>query len=283
MHEDKVLHLWAGLGYYSRARNLHRAAKMLMQEFNGKFPDNLADLQTLPGIGKSTAAAIFSIAFNQQAAILDGNVKRVLARFHGIAEPINDKKVEEILWIHAERYSPAKRAADYTQAMMDLGATICVRGNPACTHCPLSKSCMAHQTNMTHLIPAKKNAKPLPVRAATLLILQHQEQVLLLKRPPRGIWGGLWSFPEMPEEPLKKSIEAFCLKRFRIKPGSYDLLDSFRHSFTHYHLNIHPVIIPIKRMPLVIMEDEQQIWYKPNQPESLGLPKPIQIIMRKLR
>jgi A/G-specific adenine glycosylase len=281
--EDKVLHLWAGLGYYSRARNLHRAAKMVMEEFGGKFPDNLEDLQALPGVGRSTAGAIFSIAYNQQAAILDGNVKRVLARFQGITEPINNKNIEALLWQHAERYTPKQRAADYTQAMMDLGATICVRSRPQCMQCPLIKYCAAHQENLTHLIPAKKAGRELPVRTATFLVLQKDERILLRKRPPMGIWGGLFSFPEISGEPLKENIQAYCRQKLNIPVTKYQPLKSFRHTFSHYHLDIHPVIIPVKRMPTRIMEDGQQIWYNPHEPESVGLPKPVQLIMRALR
>lgn len=281
--EDKVLHLWAGLGYYSRARNLHKAAKMVMQEFSGNFPDSLSDLQRLPGIGRSTAGAILSIAFNQQAAILDGNVKRVLARFHGIMQPVNDKSTETILWELAESFMPAKRAADYTQAMMDLGATICTRSKPQCELCPLIQSCIAFRENLTHLIPVKKIMKKLPVRTATFLILKKNAKVLLLKRPPMGIWGGLWSFPEIPEPPGQKNISAFCRKQFKISVNDHDLLKPFRHTFSHYHLDIHPVVIAIKRFPAAIMEDGKQIWYNTESPESLGLPKPVQSIMRQLR
>lgn len=280
--EDEVLHLWAGLGYYSRARNLHRAAKMIMQEFSGKFPDNLDDLQQLPGIGRSTAGAILSIAYNQQAAILDGNVKRVLTRFLGITEIVTDKNVEKQLWDCAETYAPKQRAADYTQAMMDIGATLCIRGNPQCDRCPLIKSCSAHEQGIAHLLPAKKTSRQIPERRATFLILQNNERVLLQKRPPMGIWGGLWSFPEIPDAPEKKIIQYYCKQRLNISVTSFELLNPFRHTFSHYHLDIHPVIIPVKRIPTVIMEDGKQIWYNPQKPESVGLPKPIQLIMRKL-
>lgn len=279
--EDKVLHLWAGLGYYSRARNLHKAAKMVMQEFNGKFPDTLQGLQSLTGIGPSTAGAIFSIAFNQPAAILDGNVKRVLARFHGITQPIKDKPTISELWQLAERYIPEQRCADYTQAMMDIGATICTRGRPQCELCPLIKYCYAHKHGMTHLIPGKSKSKALPIHAATFLILQNKNKILLHKRPPMGIWGGLWSFPEISGQPKKENIFAYC-KQLKLSIGEYDLLESFRHTFSHYHLDIHPVIIPVKRLPVRIMEDGLQIWYNLHEPESVGLPKPVQIIMRGL-
>jgi len=281
-NEDEVLHLWAGLGYYSRARNLHRAAKMVLQEFKGKFPDNSEDLQKLPGIGQSTAGAILSIAFNQQAAILDGNVKRVLARFHGITQPVSEKNAENELWKYAEQYMPATRAADYTQAMMDLGATLCIRGNPECHTCPLVKYCVAHQQGIAHLLPAKKTSRMLPERSATFLILQKNGDILLRKRPPMGIWGGLWSFPEMTGEPDLKTIQAYCRQYLHITIKHFEALTPFRHTFSHYHLHIHPVIIPITRMPGVIMEDDRQIWYNPHKPESVGLPKPVESIMKNL-
>lgn len=281
--EDKVLHAWAGLGYYSRARNLHRAAKMIMEMHKGKFPDDLESLQTLPGIGRSTAGAIYSIAYNQQAAILDGNVKRVLSRFLGITEPITDKKVEQILWEYAEKFMPGKRPADYTQAIMDLGATICIRKNPECNHCPLSKYCSAYQQEIVHLIPAKKISQELPVKIASFLILKKNQDVLLIKRPPMGIWGGLWSFPEVIGEPDEKKLQTYCRKEFGISFNEYETLDFFRHTFSHFHLKIHPVIISVKRLPARIMEDGCQIWYNPHQPASVGLPKPIETIMRKLK
>jgi len=280
---DQVLHLWAGLGYYTRARNLHRAAKMVMEQFNGQFPDNLAAIQTLPGIGPSTAGAIFSIALNQPAAILDGNVKRVLARFQGIAQSIKDKNTVDELWKWAKHYIPSKRCADYTQAMMDIGATVCTRSNPQCNLCPLNKHCIAYHQNMTHLIPVKQATKTLPVRTATFLILQHKGQVLLHKRPPMGIWGGLWSFPEIAGEPVNENIRTYCKQQLKLDVHPFNLLPSFRHTFSHYHLDIHPAIIPVKRLPIRIMEDELQIWYNPDEPKSLGLPKPIQVIMRELK
>lgn len=280
--QDRILHLWAGLGYYSRARNLHKAAKMIMEDFHGKFPDTLANIQTLPGIGPSTAGAIFSLAFNQPAAILDGNVKRVLARFHAITEPVKNKTVETELWKIANHYIPKQNTADYTQAMMDIGATICIRGKPHCTQCPLQKSCAAHKQNIAHLLPAKSSSKILPVRAATFLIIQNKDSILLHKRPPMGIWGGLWSLPEIAGEPDKETILNYCKQKLKIKINEYALLAAFKHTFSHYHLNIHPVVIKTTRLPTRIMEDGQEIWYNTLHPESLGLPKPIQLIMRAI-
>lgn len=280
--DDTVLHLWAGLGYYSRARNLHRAAKMIMTDFHGKFPDTLADLQTLPGIGPSTAGAILSIAYNQPTTILDGNVKRVLTRLHGITSPINEKATTDALWALAKQYTPTKRVADYTQAIMDLGATLCVRGKPECALCPLIQFCSAHQQGIAHLLPHKKSARALPTRSATFLLLQHDQRVLLCKRPPVGIWGGLWSLPEIAGQPEKKAIRSFCQQQFNISITDYQTLESFRHTFSHYHLDIFPVLITVKKMPTRIMEAAQQIWYNPNKPESVGLPKPVQLLMRAI-
>lgn len=281
-HEDEVLHHWAGLGYYSRARNLQRAARMIATEYTGKFPDSLAELQQLPGIGPSTAAAILALAFNQTATILDGNVKRVLARLHGITEAINTKSGEKKLWELASHYTPTQRIADYTQAMMDLGATLCTRKKPQCTTCPLHKNCVANAQGIAELLPKKKAGRALPTRAATLLILQKDAQILLQKRPPQGIWGGLFSLPEIPGEPEKTLITTFCQRHFRIHVSEFEILKAFRHTFSHYHLTIHPVLITVKKMPARIMEGNQQIWYNPNQYQAVGLPKPIQTIMRAL-
>ncbi|MBX3708545.1 MAG: A/G-specific adenine glycosylase [Gammaproteobacteria bacterium] len=282
-HEDEILHAWAGLGYYSRARNLHKTAKIVMNDFNGIFPSDLRKLQTLPGIGQSTAGAILSIAFNQPAAILDGNVKRVLARFHGMTQPINEKATENQLWALAEKYTSTQRAADYTQAMMDLGATCCIRGTPHCDICPLVRYCVAHAQGMSAILPVKKASRELPVRSATFLLIQHKEKLLLTKRPSTGIWGGLWSFPEISGLPEIKMIRAHCRQHLRITVSEYKMLDSFRHTFSHYHLDIFPVLMPIQHMPPIVMDDSLQIWYNPYHPESIiGLPKPIQLIMKKL-
>ncbi len=280
--EDDVLHLWAGLGYYSRARNLYRAANMVMKEFGGQLPGNLDQLQELPGIGQSTAGAILSIAFEQPAAILDGNVKRVLARLHGITHPINEKNAENLLWELAKQYVPTKRVADYTQALMDLGATLCTRGKPQCESCPLIKHCWAYQHEMAESIPVSKKARQLPTRIATFFILKKGKTILLQKRPSTGIWGGLWSFPEMTGAPEINKVSQFCQHHFQVTVSDYRSLDAFRHTFSHYHLDIHPIIISVKKVEKRGLEAMQQIWYNPLQPDSVGLPKPVQSIMRKL-
>ncbi|HSW70342.1 MAG TPA: A/G-specific adenine glycosylase, partial [Gammaproteobacteria bacterium] len=202
--EDTVMHYWSGLGYYRRARYLHAAAKKIMSDFHGKFPDNLADLITLPGIGRSTAGAILSIAFQKQAAILDGNVKRVLTRLHGITDSIDEKT----LWPLAEKYTPIHRTDHYAQAMMDLGATLCVRGKPRCEVCPFNKKCVAHTKDIAASLPIKKPRKSLPVHEATFLILRHKDLVLLEKRAPIGVWAGLWSLPQFEGHVTSKTLKA---------------------------------------------------------------------------
>lgn len=277
--EDAVLHLWAGLGYYSRARNLHRAARIIMQDFNGEFPSNLTDLLKLPGIGQSTAGAILSIAFKQRATILDGNVKRVLARLHAITTPINEKETENKLWDLAVSYTPAERSADYTQAIMDLGATLCTRKKAACEQCPFNVTCKAYAEGIVDLLPQKTAAKSIPTRSATMLVIKQNNKIFLQKRPPMGIWGGLWSLPELSGEPKTASIRAFMRQQFHIsaKPIA---LTPFRHTFSHYHLMIHPILIELAQAPVKVMDGDNQIWYNPFEPEAVGLPKPIQHIIR---
>lgn len=280
--EDEVLHLWTGLGYYSRARNLHRAANYLIEHHQGIIPDTLAELIKLPGIGLSTAGAILSIAYQQAVAILDGNVKRVLVRLHAINAPVNDKQTENQLWELAKTYTPTNRVADYTQAMMDFGATLCTRNNPQCSQCPLQNNCIAYQQNIVNELPKKKASKNLPIRTTTFLVFKLKENLLLQKRPDNGIWGGLWSFPEISGMPEKKAIYLYCYQQLQLSINDLQIMQPFRHTFTHYHLDIHPVIIPLKNKPLKIMEASQQIWYNPNNPNHVGLPKPVQIIIKAL-
>jgi len=281
---DEVLHLWAGLGYYSRARNLHRAAKMVMQEYNGEFPQTIEALQQLPGIGQSTAGAIAAIAFNKHATILDGNVKRVLSRVYGVTDPVDDKTTELRLWDYAQSNTPAERVADYTQAIMDFGATFCTRSKPQCTSCPMQTDCIAHLQGLATTIPIKKASKKIPVKQASFLILMRDEEVLLLKRPPVGIWGGLWSLPEMPAKPDAKTLREFCANQFNFSIAQYEYLSPFRHTFSHYHLDIFPIKLLVDKLPTTkIMDADSQIWYKLAQPAAIGLPKPVQTLLKRLQ
>ena len=239
--EDEVLALWAGLGYYARARNLHACAKLIINQHQGQFPTTFKQVVALPGIGQSTAGAILSISFNQQHAILDGNVKRVLARYHQVKGHYSQSKTLQELWRLAEYHTPDSRNADYTQAIMDLGATLCTQSNPDCMRCPIQKYCKSFANNTQNIYPEKKPNKTKPTRTTAMLIYQNkQKEVYLNRRKPTGIWGGLWSFPECKnnKEEIHNTIESFCKKSQK-----YQCLTKIKHSFTHYHLIIQPILI----------------------------------------
>jgi len=280
---DTVLHLWTGLGYYSRAKNLHRTANMIMQEYNGHFPDHLEQLTTLPGIGTSTAGAILACAFNRKATILDGNVKRVLTRLYGIENPINDKKTQTQLWEIAKQLTPTKRIADYTQAMMDLGATVCTRRKPTCKACPLHKNCIANKNDLTLQIPYKTREKPKPIKQTGFLILQYKQEILLERRVMKGVWQGLWSFPEtkvpITLSKLKKALQA---EFNNIAIYTTHMLPTFRRTFSHYHLDITPIHLTITKRSNKKIAKEQQIWYSLQSETSIGLPKPVKQLLDQL-
>lgn len=280
---EEVLYLWTGLGYYSRARNLHKAAILIQQEFKGEFPKNLVDVMRLPGVGRSTAGAILSLACNQPIAILDGNVKRVLARFAGITGPIDSKKTVDQLWQFAENYMPHDCCAAYTQAMMDLGATLCTRSNPICHQCPLQTHCLAFKNNLTKIIPAKKTKAKLPSQISTFLIIKRDnDHVLLEKRDEIGIWGGLWSLPQIPGEPNNKELKKWCEQRFALQVSKPTPLPSFTHTFSHYHLKIHPIQVSAKQPLLKVMTGPRQIWYNLQKPNAIGLPQPVKQLLEGL-
>jgi A/G-specific adenine glycosylase len=278
--EDEVLHLWTGLGYYSRARNLRHAAQQVVGEYDGTVPQTLEDLQALPGIGRSTAGAIVSIAYRQPAAILDGNVKRVLARYHAVAGWPGQSAVSKQLWQLAEHYTPAHRANDYTQAMMDLGATVCSRSKPRCSACPLADSCAAlRQSEVTHY-PGKKPKKVLPLRHTRLLIIENQHgEVLMHKRPPSGIWGSLWLFPELGAD---VDPATFCHDLLQADVLAITQWQGFRHSFSHYHLDIEPLHIRVDTTPNVVMEAARSIWYTRLSPQDIGLAAPVVKLLTQL-
>ncbi|MES2219240.1 MAG: A/G-specific adenine glycosylase [Pseudomonadota bacterium] len=280
--EESVLHLWTGLGYYTRARNLHKAARIIHDSLNHNFPDNLEDLQKLPGIGRSTAGAILAIAFEKKAAILDGNVKRFLTRLHGITAWPGEKSVSEELWRLAEMYTPDHRIADYTQAVMDIGATLCVRGQPRCGDCPFEKNCGARQLGLEKQLPQKKPSKVLPVRTVTLLVMHDGSQVLLEKRPATGVWGSLWSLPEISGLATAEEIRVACRQRYGQTLAEVTLAKSFRHTFSHFHLDILPAMITVRVSKRKIMAAEEKIWYNLQQPAALGMPAPIKNLLQKL-
>ncbi|MCK5831485.1 MAG: A/G-specific adenine glycosylase [Methylococcales bacterium] len=273
---DSILHLWSGLGYYARARNLHKTA-IIINEKGGEFPSDLDSLILLPGIGRSTAGAISSIAFNKSQPILDGNVRRVLARFYAISGWTGSTKTSNELWEISSRYTPKLRVAEYTQAMMDLGATICVRSKPKCEECPISSTCLARLENKISGLPTPKPKKPLPVKNIIFLMLQNnQGQILLEQRPAVGIWGGLWSFPEYTS---LTAIQSWALEN-NIPIQSINQLNKQRHTFSHYHLDYTPIIVKTEYPINILMETNQSAWYKVNQLHSLGLPSPIKKLLQ---
>ncbi|MDO9140740.1 MAG: A/G-specific adenine glycosylase [Methylobacter sp.] len=272
---DDVLHLWSGLGYYARARNLHKSAQLVAEQ--GRFPDTLDGLIALPGIGLSTAGAILSIAFNSRQPILDGNVKRVLSRFKAVSGWPGNSAVNKQLWAISARLTPTERVADYTQAMMDLGATVCTRSKPACPACPLHDDCLARLGDNVAAFPTPKPAKSLPVKQLVFLLLRNDdEQILLEKRPPTGIWGGLWSLPEF--DSMAAAHDWCVARQFHI--AKQQRLPCQRHAFSHYHLDYTPLLIQTNNPNDFVMEANQTVWYKADQLNRLGLAAPIKQLLQ---
>ncbi|MGD9171546.1 MAG: A/G-specific adenine glycosylase [Candidatus Thiodiazotropha sp.] len=277
---DRVMHHWSGLGYYARARNLHQTAREVMTRHAGVLPDDVEGLQTLPGIGRSTAGAIRSLAFGAYAPILDGNVKRVLARHFAIPGWPGNSAVQKQLWQLSERLTPRRHTAAYNQAMMDLGATRCVRGKPLCSDCPLARTCQALAEGEVTRYPAPKPKKALPVRATRMLILTDTDgDVLLEQRPPSGIWGGLWSLPECPPE---QPLQAWCREELGYEVEERDNLLTRRHSFSHFHLDITPVLVGVKNPAKGLMDSGSRVWYNLSQPDDRGLAAPVSRILREI-
>lgn len=278
--QDEVLHLWTGLGYYARARNLHKAAQQVATELDGQFPDTVEGLCELPGIGRSTAGAIISIAFGQRASILDGNVKRVLARHHRVEGWPGKTAVHNALWEIAEGYTPQERCNDYTQAMMDLGATLCTRSSPACDVCPLGDSCEAKAEGDPLAFPGKKPRKVLPVKSTYFLIARTPSgDIWLEQRPAQGIWGGLWCFPETQST---AAAQRRALDHWGDAAKTLQTLESFRHTFSHYHLDITPLLIALDKTPEHVMEGDGQLWYNVRQPQQIGLAAPVVALLERI-
>ncbi|TXS93849.1 A/G-specific adenine glycosylase [Parahaliea maris] len=279
---DEVLHHWTGLGYYARARNLHRAAQQVCEQLGGSFPDSVELLEQLPGIGRSTAGAIVSIAFGQRAAILDGNVKRVLARHARVSGWPGHTPVHRALWQLADELTPgdSRRSADYTQAIMDLGATLCTRSRPRCELCPVSGDCGARATGEQANYPGRKPKKTLPVRATVMLIaMTPRGEVYLRQRPPSGIWGGLWCFPELDDASGAGNL---CIDNWGMQPAQLVTLDTFRHTFSHYHLDITPVRAELPAAPTAVMACDGHLWYNRAQPSRVGLAAPVARLLARL-
>ena len=274
---DSVLQHWAGLGYYARARNLYKSAQLIAAR--GSFPDSLDELVGLPGIGRSTAGAILSIAFKKSHPILDGNVKRVLTRFAGITEWPGATRTNNTLWELSALYTPRHRVEDYTQAIMDLGATVCTRGKPHCGSCPLASDCAARVENKTDSIPAPRPARQQPVRQVYFLcLLDRDKGVLLEQRPAAGIWGGLWSLPEFD---TIEDARCWCSSR-AIEIIDERVLTQQRHTFSHYHLDFTPLRFEVNNHNHFVMEGNSMLWYKPEQFTSLALAAPIKRLLQSI-
>ena len=275
-HEDEVLVLWSGLGYYSRARNLHAAARALLARHEGNFPASPDLIAQLPGIGRSTAAAIAALAFGQRAAILDGNVKRVLARHGGIDGWAGDKKIESALWQLAESHLPHTAIEAYTQGMMDLGALVCTRSQPACNACPVSTDCIAFTQHRTAELPTPRPRKTLPERQVQMLLLLDRGELMLEKRPARGVWGGLWSLPELG---LDADPASHCRDRFGFTAQTQQAWPQLSHSFTHFRLQILPVQVELAPRRATL---PGQIWLAPVDALGAALPAPVRKLVAML-
>ena len=269
---DEVLHLWSGLGYYARARNLHRAAKAITTEHGGVLPGSLEELMALPGIGRSTAGAILALSRGQRHPILDGNVKRVLARVFCIREALGTAATTMRLWRLAEQCTPMTRVAEYTQAIMDLGATVCTRANPGCTRCPLKADCGALAADCVNELPVRAARMTRRMRNTQMVfVLRQGNEVLLKQRAPQGIWGGLWGPPEFPDV---AAAGAWCMSRFGGAPRQLRRMPVLRHSFTHFDLDIQPLVLDLRRDKLRV-EEPGSVWYTYDAPPTVGLPTPV--------
>ncbi len=264
---DEVMALWSGLGYYARARNLHAAARVCLQLHDGQLPECPEALRELPGIGESTANAIIAQAHNRRAPILDGNVKRVLARHAAIAGWPGKAAVLRKLWAEAEQRTPPDHARDYTQAIMDLGAMVCRRTRPACCDCPVAGDCQARARGVVEKLPERRKPRPRPRHSTRLVVMEDsQGRILLERRPPAGIWGGLWSLPELDDDR---------------QPATATQLASIEHHFTHFVLDIHPVKVSVSR-PSELADGQHRQWLSPNEALSCGLPRPVRQIIESL-
>jgi A/G-specific adenine glycosylase len=275
---DEVMRLWAGLGYYARARNLHRAAQEIVERHGGELPDSLEGLMDLPGIGRSTAGAILALARGQRHPILDGNVKRVLARVFLVEDPPDSTAGLKRLWQLAEACTPGSRVAAYTQAIMDLGATVCTRANPACDRCPLANGCAARASGRVAEIPAAKRRAARRLRMAHFVLVCAGDRVLLERRPPRGIWGGLWTPPEFSDT---ESAAAFLATRFGVAEPSRRL-PKFRHAFTHFDLDIEPWVLEFEGGAAEAADSDAR-WHELASIETVGLPAPVARLLEELR
>lgn len=278
---DDVLHHWSGLGYYARARNLQAAAVALVAHHGGEFPATVDEVAGLPGIGRSTAGAILALSRGLRVPILDGNVKRVLTRHRAIEGWPDAPATLRLLWPLADALTPAERATDYTQAIMDLGATLCVRRQPACERCPVAEDCAARARGEQAAFPTARPRKALPQRQTVMLVLRRASDgaLLLARRPPSGIWGGLWSFPEVTDA---AQCEDFCASADLALLAAPTAGLPVGHSFTHFHLQITPLSAPVRERGSRCMDSPDLLWYNALAPAPVGLPRPVADLIHTL-
>lgn len=276
--EEQVLSHWSGLGYYARGRNLHRAAQIIVEKYQGNFPREFEQIVALPGIGRSTAAAICALAYHERRAILDGNVKRVLARYCGIAGSTAEKAVESQLWRQAEALLPSKNVATYIQAQMDMGATLCTRSKPKCDECPVQGGCVALQTRRVAELPTPRVRKTVPEKNTTFLLLMHGNDILLEKRGPAGIWGGLWCPPQIEDG---QGVVADYLQRSGMRVSERIELEEFAHTFTHFKLHITPVLLRLAHKPKRV-EQSGSVWLDVGEALGGAIPAPVRSLLQQL-
>jgi A/G-specific adenine glycosylase len=276
---DEVLHLWSGLGYYARARNLHRAAVAIVNQHDGEFPRGIEAAMSLPGVGRSTAGAVLALSRGERHAILDGNVRRVLSRHFGVDGYPGEASVERRLWSLAETCTPHERVARYTQAIMDLGATVCTRARPACLFCPVNAGCRARNENRQDALPAKKPRAARPARAAWLVVaMRGGHKVLIERRPPSGIWGGLWALPEFP---TWAHAEQWCREHLAAASAARRS-PSLRHAFSHFDYEMRPLVVHCLGKAEGLRDDDRYRWYDVRQPARVGLPRPIATLLGRV-
>ena len=276
--EDEVLALWSGLGYYSRGRNLLRTAQIVAEKFHGEFPKAMDDILALPGIGQSTAAAISAFAFGERQAILDGNVKRVFARQFGIDGFPSEKEIEAKLWSVANAALPKKNIEAYTQGLMDLGATLCLRTRPLCLACPVEEHCVAKRDGRIQELPTPRPKKAVPEKSTTMLIIAHAGEVLLEKRPPTGVWAGMWCFPEVVNGASPRDV---CRVRYGLETKPLKPWSVLQHGFTHFKLSITPQPIVVqKKLPRA--SELSFMWLSIDDALKAAIPKPVRELLIKL-
>lgn len=276
--EDQVMALWSGLGYYRRARHLQMAARTCVARHAGDLPRTFDELLALPGLGRSTAGAILALAHAQRCAILDGNVKRVLTRVHGIRGWPGEHKVEKKLWVHAEAHTPTTRVADYTQAIMDLGALVCTRAHPHCDACPLASQCIAHQRSLTASIPAPRPSRRLPERQTVFVLLRDtQGRVLLRRRPVQGVWPAMWSLPEAPDAMAAGMLAASLVE---LGAATARPLPEITHVFTHFRLHATPLEWRSVHAQAGVADAPELRWCARTDIATLGIPAPVRKLLQ---